>query len=124
MILRVFIATWVVLYSIFTWLSFSTKNLKVYITGCLTALIYFLVASEGLIYAYHRKIPLIGFLVNPFPGNYKLLVLNLHYHWRYFCVIAGFSLVLGVLLLISIKKQQILQSKKEPINAEYIQRKN
>lgn len=87
MILNIFIATWVVLYIIFTWLAFATKSLKVYIVGCVTALTYFLVAVEGLIYAYHRKIPLIGFLVNPFPGTYRFLRLNMHYHWRYFSVI-------------------------------------
>lgn len=121
MILKIFIATWVILYSIFTWLAFSTKSLKVYIAGCVTAFVYFFAASEGVVYAFHRKIPLIGFLMNPFPGNYRLLLLNWHYHWRYFIVIASFSLLMGIILIVFIKKQSPQDHKKHSINAEYIQ---
>ena len=120
MIFNIFIATWVILYSVFTWLAFSTKSLKVYLTGCVTALGYFLAASEGVIYAFQCKIPLIGFLINPFPGNYMPLVLNWHYHWVYFVIIASTSLLLGLVLLFFVQKRMAQILSKPPINAEYI----
>lgn len=122
MILNIFIGTWVILFSIFTWLAFSMKSLKVYSTGCITALLYFLAASEGVIFAFHRKIPLIGFLVNPFPGNYQPLVLNWHYHWIYFLIIISLSFIIGLILLAFVKNLHSSILQKQPINAEYIQR--
>lgn len=86
MILYIFIFLWVLLYFIFTWLAFATKNIKVYITGCLTALFYFLATSEGIIWGFHHKIPVIGFLVNPFHGKYQLFLLNFKLHWPYFVI--------------------------------------
>jgi hypothetical protein len=110
MILYSFIFLWVLLYTVFTWLAFDTKSTKVYLAGCIISFLYFLSASEGIIFAFHRKVPLIGFLVNPFPGNYKLFSLNFHYHWSYFLTALLSYIVVFFILKKTALKNKILRS--------------
>ncbi|MFC1517925.1 hypothetical protein ACFL5G_05180 [Candidatus Margulisiibacteriota bacterium] len=115
MTLNIFILFWGVLFSIFTRLAFLTKNMKVYLTGCLTSLFYFFAVSEGIIYVYHHKIPMIGALVNPFPGRYRPLLLNIDYHWEYL----AFSLLASVIFFIRlnsvIKKSMVRPLQNIPV---------
>jgi hypothetical protein len=106
-LLDVFIAIWGILFSVFTWLAFSVKSMKVYLTGCLTALLYFWAVTEFIIYVFHHKVPVIGFMVNPFPGTYRSIVLNLHYTWPYFAVALGVSLLFFIILSVKLKKASI-----------------
>lgn len=118
MILKTFVGTWVILFSIFTYLAFSTKNIKIYLTGAITALAYFLAASEGIVYAFHRKIPIIGFLVNPFPGNYKLFILNWHYNWLYFTIALGCTVIVFLIFVNATRKK--VYEPGQSINSNYI----
>ncbi len=104
MILELFIFIWVALFVIFTSLAFSLKSMKVYLTGAITALFYFLAASEGVVYVFHNKIPVVGFMVNPFPGTYSLLRLNLQYNWTYFVIALIISLIVMIHLRNKIRK--------------------
>ncbi len=106
MVLDIFCALWVCLFLVFFWLAFSLKSMKVYLTGCVVSLVYFWGATEGLVYVFHHNIPIIGFLVNPFPGTYQVMMLNLQYNWPYFAIALGTSLALGIVLLVRIKRSQ------------------
>jgi hypothetical protein len=106
MILQMFCAMWAGLFLVFTWLAFSVRSMKVYMTGCITAFLYFWAVTEGIVSVFHHNIPIVGFLVNPFPGTYQFIVLNVRYNWPYFVAALGVSLLCGIVLLVRIKRAQ------------------
>ncbi len=97
--LYIFVGLFLPLYLVFTGLAGSMKSFKVYWTGVAVSALYFIAATEGLVLGFN-KIPMIGFLVNPFQGQYKFLALNFKYNMIFFIlvlilVIAGIFYVKG-----------------------------
>lgn len=113
-ILFIFLGLYLPLFLVFSALAVSFKSFKIYLTGVLVSLLYFLAATEGTVYVYNQKIPLIGFLVNPFGGEYKPILLNYQYNKIYFWLVAGLTVVGAIYL--KVKTSGNIPIQKSPEN--------
>ena len=79
LILKVFIGLPLILMVVFTLLALIYKKMGIYITGIIVSFIYFVGATEGIVYAFNKY----TFFFDPYEGGYELLVVNIKYHWPF-----------------------------------------
>ncbi len=80
MILKVLIVLPLPIYIIFLALALKHLHKSILISGILVSFIYFVGATEGIVWAYNHY----SFFFDPYGGGYRLAIVNIKYHWPYY----------------------------------------
>jgi hypothetical protein len=93
MILKVLIVLPLPIFFIFLALALKHLHKSILISGILVSFIYFVGATEGIVWAYNHY----SFFFDPYGGGYRFAIVNIKYHWPYYAVLF-FTYFVGIVI--------------------------